>query len=159
MQGLTHIMKARGERALMKQFWITFFGSIVGVIVGSVLTVILGIFLIGGLIGMAVEGARTETALPQTAMVLELDLRDGRLDSPSRSPFGFAEPLSVVDVVRTMERAESDDRVAGLFIRANEFGMSPGVAEELRGAIADFRDAGKFVVTHAQGFAGTSVTG
>jgi len=159
LQGLTHIMKARGERALMKQFWITFFGSIVGVIVGSVLTVILGIFLIGGLIGMAVEGARTETALPQTAMVLELDLRDGRLDSPSRSPFGFAEPLSVVDVVRTMERAERDDRVAGIFIRANEFGMSPGVAEELRGAIADFRDAGKFVVTHAQGFEGTSVTG
>ncbi|MFY0637013.1 signal peptide peptidase SppA [Maricaulis maris] len=143
----------------MKQFWITFFGSIVGVIVGSVLTVILGIFLIGGLIGMAVEGARTETALPQTAMVLELDLRNGRLDSPSRSPFGFAEPLSVVDVVRTLEQAESDTRVAGIFIRANEFGMSPGVAEELRGAIAEFRNAGKFVVTHAQGFEGTSVTG
>ena len=143
----------------MKQFWITFFGSIVGVIVGSLLTVVLGIFLIGALIGTVVEGARTDTALPQTAMVLEMDLREGRLDSRSRSPFGFAEPLSVVDVVQTLERAESDDRVAGLFIRANEFGMSPGSAEELRGAIADFRAAGKFVVTHAQGFEGTSVTG
>lgn len=143
----------------MKQFWITFFGSIVGVVVGSVVTVLLGVFLIGALIGSVVEGARTENALPQTAMVLELDLREARLDSPARSPFGFASPLSVVDVVRTLERAETDSRVAGLFIRANEFGMSPGVAEELRGAIADFRAAGKFVVTHAQGFEGTGVTG
>ncbi|RKQ95186.1 protease-4 [Maricaulis maris] len=159
MQDLQLIMKARGERALMKQFWITFFGSIVGVVVGSLLTVVLGVFLIGAMIGAMMEGARTETALPQTAMVLELDLRDGRLDSPSRTPFGFAEPLAVVDVVRTLEQAETDNRVAGLFIRANEFGMSPGAAEEIRDAIADFRAAGKFVVTHAQGFEGTSVTG
>ena len=159
MQGLPHVMKARGERALMKQFWITFFGSIVGVVVGSLLTLVLGVFLIFAMIGALVEGAQTETALPQTAMVLELDLRDGRLDSPSRSPFGFSDPLSTVELVRTLERAESDDRVAGLFIRANEFGMSPGAAEELRGAIEDFRAAGKFVVTHAQGFEGTSVTG
>ena len=143
----------------MKQFWITFFGSIVGVIVGSILAVIVMFMLVGALIGAAMEGAQSETALPRDGIVLELDLRTPRLDSPSRSPFAFAEPLPVVDIVRTLEQAESDNRVRGVFIRANEYGMSPGMAEEMRDAIADFQAAGKFVITHAQGFEGPSVTG
>jgi protease-4 len=143
----------------MKQFWITFFGSIFGVIVGSVLAVVLVFFMIIGLVMSAVEGPETETVLPRDGIVLQLDLRTARLDSPTSSPFAFAEALSAVDIVRTLERAEADERVHGVFIRANEFGMSPGIAEELRNAIEDFRSAGKFVLTHAQGFEGTSVTG
>lgn len=143
----------------MKQFWITFFGSIFGVIVGSVLALILAAFLIAGMLASAVAGARPEPSLPGSGAVLELDLRAERLDSPSRSPFAFAEPLSVVEIVQTLEHAETDSAVAGIFIRANEFGLAPGMAEEIRDAIADFRDSGKFVITHAQGFEGTSVTG
>lgn len=142
----------------MKQFWITFFGSIFGVVVGSVLALVLAAFLIAGMLASAVAGSRTETTLPGQGAVLEIDLREARLDSPSRSPFAFTEPLSVVDIVQTLEHAETDAGVAGVFIRANEFGLSPGMAEEIRHAIADFRDAGKFVITHAQGFEGTSVT-
>lgn len=143
----------------MKQFWITFFGSIFGVIIGSVLAVILVFMLIAGLIGSAMQGAETETALPRNGIVLDLDLRTARLDSPTRSAFAFSEPLPVVDIVSTLQNAETDPRVQGVFIRANEFGMSPGMAEELRGAIEDFRSSGKFVTVHAQGFEGTSVTG
>ncbi|MCR9266300.1 MAG: signal peptide peptidase SppA, partial [Alphaproteobacteria bacterium] len=115
----------------MKQFWITFFGSVVGVVVGAVLAGIAFFVLIAALIGGALSSAASETALPQDGIVLELDLRTPRLDTPSRSPFGFAEPLPVVDIVRTLERAEADRRVRGLFIRANEFGLSPGMAEEI----------------------------
>ncbi|WP_417482598.1 signal peptide peptidase SppA [Maricaulis sp.] len=143
----------------MKQFWITFFGSIFGVIVGSVLTLVLVAFLITGMLFSAISGARPEPVLPVSGAVLELDLRAERLDSPSRSPFAFAEPLSVVQIVQTLEHAETDPAVAGIFIRANEFGLAPGMAEEIRDAIADFRSSGKFVITHAQGFEGTSVTG
>ncbi|WP_339748527.1 signal peptide peptidase SppA [uncultured Maricaulis sp.] len=142
----------------MKQFWITFFGSIFGVVVGSVLAVILAAFLIVGMLASAVSGSTSPTTLPGSSTVLELDLRAERLDSPSRSPFAFSEPLSVVEIVQTLEQAEFDPAVHGLFIRANEFGLSPGMAEEIRDAIADFRASGKFVITHAQGFEGTSVT-
>ena len=143
----------------MKQFWITFFGSIFGVIVGSVLAVIVFTIMLFSLFASAMSSAENEVALPADGIVLELDLRTGRLDSPSSSPFAFSEPLSVVDVVRTLERAEADSRVQGLFIRANEFGMSPATAEEIRTAITNFQASGRFVMTHAQGFEGTSLTG
>ncbi len=143
----------------MKQFWITFFGSVVGVIIGSVLAVILFFFMIAGLFASALSGADTEPPMPRGGVVLELDLREARLDSPSSSPFNFGGPLSIVEIVQTLQHAEGDDRVQGLLIRANEFGMAPAMAEEIRTAISDFREAGKFVMTHAQGFEGTSVTG
>jgi protease-4 len=142
----------------MKQFWITFFGSIFGVIVGSVIAAFVLIFAVAAMIGAAMTDVQDDVALPQDGIVLELDLRGARLDSPSGSPFAFADDLSVVDLVRTLERAETDPGVRGIFVRANEFGLSPAVAEEYRNAIADFRASGKFVLTHAQGFEGTSIT-
>ena len=44
-----------------------------------------------------------------------------------------------------------------LFIRAENFGMTPATAEELRLALLDFKTSGKFVISHAQGFEGTSL--
>ena len=142
----------------MKQFWITFFGSIVGVIVGAILTVVLLVFLVGALITSAVQSAdQASDTLPAGPMVLELDLRETRLDQPALSPFAFADPLSTVEIVAALQRAEADDRVQGVFLRANEFGMAPGQAEEIRIAMQDFRDSGKFVVAHSQDFFGAGV--
>lgn len=145
----------------MKQFWVTFFGSIVGVVVGSILAFILAIFIIVGMISAATSSLNQAPTVAHAdgGSVLTLDLREGRLDQPSNSPFAFAEATSMVDVVRTLEAAERDENIRGLFLRANEFGMAPAAAEELRAAISSFQDSGKFVIAHAQGFEGTSVTG
>lgn len=142
----------------MKQFWVTFFGSIFGVIVGSVVTMVLGVFLIVGLISSAAQSSDPAPVIPSANVVLSLDLREARNDQPSRSPFAFADPLSTVDLVRALERAEGDSRVSGLFIRANEYGLPPAQAEEIHRAIAAFRASGRFVIVHAQGFEGTSAT-
>ncbi|WP_418152606.1 signal peptide peptidase SppA [Litorimonas sp. RW-G-Af-16] len=58
---------------------------------------------------------------------------------------------------RALRRAKTDDNIKGLFIRAESFGMAPASAEELRLAILDFKESGKFVIAHAQGFEATSI--
>ena len=144
----------------MRQFWITFFGSVAGVIIGSILTVLLLSFMLIGLITSAAQQASEgRSARAGTgAVVLQLDLRRERTDQPSRSPFAFAEPLSVVDIVTTLRQAQGDSNVRGVFVRANEYGMSPGQAEEIRAALARFSESGRFVIAHAQGFEGTGIT-
>ncbi|MBI1236647.1 MAG: signal peptide peptidase SppA [Alphaproteobacteria bacterium] len=142
----------------MKQFFVTLFGSIIGVIIGSILTLFILIFGIAGLISAMGASAAEDTGLPAGRFVLEVDLRESRLDQPTRSPFAFAESTSVVDLVRLLDRAGRDSRVAGLFIRANEFGMTPAQAEEINRAIAAFRESDRPVIVHSQGFVGTSVT-
>ncbi|WP_019961361.1 signal peptide peptidase SppA [Woodsholea maritima] len=142
----------------MKQFWVTFFGSIVGVLIGSILTVVLAVFLIAGLISSAAMQASNAPAQISGPVVLELDLREARSDQPSRSPFAYTQPLSVVDTVLTLENAIEDNNVKGVLVRANEYGMSPASAEEIRTALAKVSASGKFVIAHAQGFEGTGVT-
>lgn len=142
----------------MKQFWLTVFGSIVGVIAGALICITFLIFLIGGLIGAALEDAG-DAALtsPGRNMVLTIDLRTPRLDQPSASPFAFAEPLSMVELSRALEHARTDSRVSAVFVRANTLSLPAAQAEEISALLAALSDAGKPVIAHAQGFEGGSV--
>jgi protease-4 len=128
----------------MKQFLITAAGVFAGLM----------IFLVGVpiiLIAIAASAAGPQ-AVPAHA-VLELDLRDPLTDQAPVNPLsGFGHRAnSVMTIVETLHRAESDDRVRGLFLRLPEGGMEPGAADELRLAIRRFHDAGKTVVVHSQG--------
>lgn len=90
-------------------------------------------------------------------VVLEIDLRQSILDSPVQPTLFSDSPISVVGIVQSLQRAAGDDDVKGVFIRGENFGMAPASAEELRLALIDFRESGKFVITHAQGLNSTSV--
>lgn len=128
----------------MKQFLITAAGVFAGLL----------IFLIGVpivLIAMAANAAGPE-AVPARA-VLELDLREPLTDQSPQNPLtGIGHRAnSVMSIIETLHRAESDDRVKGLFVRLPEGGVEPGAADELRLAIGRFRAAGKTVIAHSQG--------
>jgi len=142
----------------MKQFWLTFFGSIAGVLAGALICVVFVIFLIGGLISDAFQqaGDAARPVLPGD-MVLELDLRTRRLDQASPSPFAFAEPLSIVELSQALEQARTDSRVSAIFVRANTMSLPAAQAEEIHALLAALSDAGKPVIAHAQGFEGGSI--
>jgi len=134
----------------MKQF----FTTVLGVIVGGFIFLFLLFFIFAG-IGAAI-GASTAKKPIEGATVLTLDLRTPLLDhSAGESLFGSA-PASVVDSVRALNRAKNDDKIKGLLIRTG-FGMAPASAEEIRLAIRDFKESGKFVIAHSQGFESTSI--
>ncbi len=133
----------------MRQFFITVFGVVVGLIAFIVL-----IFVF--FIGLGLIGALSESMKPKPAQVLTLDMRRSLPDHGLGETL-FGESTGVVDVVRALESAKSDDRIKGLFIRADAFGITPASAEELRLAILDFKTSEKFVIAHAQGFESPSL--
>jgi protease-4 len=127
----------------MKQFLITVLGVIVGLILFFVLVPIV-------LVTMVASSMDSQPVRP-SAMVLSLDLRQGFPDQKAASAFaGFEGGLSTVEVIRDLEAAAKDPAVKGVYIRANTFGMPPAQTEEVRNAIAQFRQSGKFVLTHIQ---------
>ena len=138
----------------MRQFLIT----VLGVIVGGFIFLFLLFILFAG-IGAAAGAAFGDKAADKGASgstVLTLDLRRGMLDhSGGASLFGDT-PSSVVETVRALNRAKTDDKIKGLFIRTG-FGIAPASAEEIRLAMHDFKSSGKFVVVHSQGFEATSI--
>ena len=110
------------------------------------------IFMFFGLLGaLSSVGEKTPDK------VLTLDLRTPMIDhSIGESLFGESRK-SVVNTVYALNRAKKDKSVKGVFIRAENFGMAPASAEELRLALLDFKTSDKFVIAHAQGFESTSL--
>lgn len=128
----------------MKQFLITMAGVFAGLVIFVVAVPVL-------LVMMAASAARPEP-LPAQA-VLELDLRDGLTDQDAQNPLVSIgrRSMSVMSVIESLKRAESDGRVKGVLVRLPETGMAPAAADELREALKRFRAAGKPVFAHSQG--------
>jgi protease-4 len=135
----------------MKQFFIT----VAGVVVGFLLVIVLPIILLA-VIGMGAAMSGADKPNHGNSQVLRLDLRSPMTDQGR--PGIFQNTPSLIHLVETLSAAERDENVKGLFIRANPFGMQPAQAEEIRMALKSFQHAGKFVIVHAQGFEGTTVT-
>jgi protease-4 len=128
----------------MRQFFITVIGVVVGLIAFFILLILI-------LVGFGLLGAAGQAMAPKPDQVLSLDMRDGIPDHGLGGTL-FGPSNGVVDIVRALDSAKTDDRIKGLFIRADSTGLAPASAEELRLAILDFKTSGKFVIAHAQGF-------
>jgi len=139
----------------MRQFFITVLGTIVGMVLFAFLLIV----IIGGIIGAAASSASKTSEGPVGAKVLSLDLRQPIRDHGGDVTLFGGKQTSIVNVVRALDKAKTDNDVKGLFIRARSWGMTPASAEELRSALIDFKNSGKFVIAHSQGFEGTSVLG
>lgn len=127
----------------MKQFLIT----VAGVLTGLFVFLFVGPIL---LITMIASSMSQAPAHPNR-MVLALDLREPMSDQRSPNPFAnLGESHALMELLSRIESARTDNRVQGLYIRASTAGMSAAHAEELRDALARFRESGKFVVAHVQ---------
>lgn len=107
-----------------------------------IVVIVLALFLIGLMVG---------DGLPNK-MVLALDLRRPIADSSSRHYTFGTRPVTVMDIVLGLDEAERDDRIKGVIVRLGSANISIAQAEEIGTALKKFRQSGKFVIAHAQGF-------
>lgn len=145
----------------------TFFASLGGAVIGSIVGLFLLFFIGVGLIQMTVSNAMKSAAGPDTGqdggdpIVLTLDLRTAYPDqAPTSGPeLLFGGGTGFIDIISKLDAAASDDQVKGLFIRASEFGIGSSRAEEYRDAFLKFKAADKFIITHSQGSYGGGPSG
>lgn len=143
----------------MKTFFVSLGGAVIGSIVGLLLLFFIGMALIYNAIGGASGPAPVqEEGHP---LVLTLDLRTG---FPDQAPTTGLDVLlgggvGFIDVLTKLDAAAKDDQVKGLFIRASEYGIGSSRAEEYRDAFLKFQAADKFVITHSQGSYGGGPSG
>jgi len=133
----------------MRHFLITVIGVVIGIFAFFFVSFVI-------LFGFGLLGALSDSMKPKPPQILSLDMRVPLPDHGTGDTL-FGASTGVVDIVRKLEAAKNDDRVKGLFIRADSFGLVPASAEELRLAIQDFKTSGKFVIAHAQGFESPSL--
>lgn len=134
----------------------TFLAGVLAFVVGCFLVCYIGMMLLVSMAGLA--GSFEKAVSVPDGSILEINLDETITDSPATNPlaeFDFAtmtsrHSLPVLKAMGAIEAAAADSRIRGIYLRLNGAGGIAGSAlmEELRGAIADFRQSGKFVVSY-----------
>ena len=120
--------------------------SVLNTVARAVVFIVLLVILLAGIGFVSGDG------LPSN-MVLELDARKSIEDKTASSLLDLGQQsLSVMDIVMTLDAAERDSRVKGVFLRVGSGDLSVPRAQELRDALKKFRASGKFVIAHSQSF-------
>ena len=109
------------------------------------------LFVVLLLLVLMIIGMAHGDGLPDN-MVLTADLRTQIADSSRPGPFDVGRSLTVMDFVLALDRASRDSRVKGLFLRVGDGQLSVAQAEEIGAAVRRFRQSGRFVIAHSQGF-------
>lgn len=125
----------------------TFLLSLAGAFVALILFFVFIFFAVAGIAGLASQGDPKPDR-----MILSLDLRTELPDqAPATGLAAFSGQIGFTDLVTRIDAAADDPNVEGLFIRAATMTFGSARAEELRAALGDFRESGKFIVAHTQG--------
>ncbi len=131
----------------------TFLAGLLAVVVGSFAVMFLWIFLLAGIAG----SMESTTAVPDKA-ILKIDFSEVITDSPATDPFAGIDlqtlestpQLTLYKALCAIDAAAADDRIQGIYLRLNGLGGVTGSAqmEELRAALAAFKESGKFIVSY-----------
>lgn len=137
-----------------------FAAALLAFVAGSVGLTILSIIFFAGISAMFTPEVKS---VPDKA-ILRIDLAESLVDAPSKNPMGSFDlmsmssvsSLTIYDALRALESAAKDERIEGIYINLTG-GGSAGMTllEELRAAIIQFKQSGKWVVayndTYSQG--------
>ncbi|MDR0962935.1 MAG: signal peptide peptidase SppA [Mediterranea sp.] len=138
----------------MKDFLKFTFATVVGIIISTVLLSFLSILMMAGMMATSVGGTETQVR-KNSVMVLDLngELVERSQDNPFQSLLGEeAATCGLDDVLSSIRKAKEHDQIKGIYIKAGS--MSAGFAslEEIRKALLDFKESGKFIIAYADDY-------
>ena len=139
-------------------FWKVFGATLLAVVVSSVVSSLLSLIFLVGL-----SGAFMPTNLPKITdqTIVKIDFAENITEAPSKMPFSPIDLASMnvtptthlLKVLQGIEKAKYDNNVKGLYLNFTGMGQpTNGALEELRRAIIDFKQSGKFVVAYNEGY-------
>jgi protease-4 len=134
-------------------FWKTFGASLLALVVASTMVVVGVISLIFSIlftVNLETEGVQSES-------VLFINIADNITDAPPASVLGsinptamtLSTPITIIQALTAIENAAVDSCIEGICIYCNGMGtISSANIEELRSALINFKNSGKFVVAY-----------
>lgn len=139
----------------MGQFWKFTFASLLGVI----LALILGIFVMIGFVAVIISSGQEEAIVVENSilrMKLDYQIYDRVTNAPpsmfTMADFGLNPKPGLDDILRAIEKAAMDPNIKGIYISAPTVMGGIAQVEEIREALLQFKESGKFIVAYSTGF-------
>ena len=140
------------------KFFKIFLATLLAIVVGTVLSWVLCVIVF---VGMAGSMGQTTKAVITPQTIVKIDLAENITEAPTKNPMaGFdytsmtmAKTTHLLKVLQSIEAAKNDARVKGIYLNfTGAGGVTTGAVEELRAALVDFKQSGKFVVAYNEGY-------
>lgn len=138
----------------MKQFIKFTLASALGLVIALVVTSLLGLLII---IGIASSTESTPKLEQNTVLKIELQgiLSDYGKEDPFSDIFnelagtGQASNIGLNEILAAIEKAKSNDHISGIYIESTALQCGMASAQEIRKALSDFKESGKFIYAYA----------
>ncbi len=138
----------------MRQFFKFMFASMLGFFLTFI---IIFFFMIMMLASLATFSKKDDVVVrPQSVLKIKLDFEVP--DRTSANPFeninfmspGGSRALGLNEILRAIDKAKHDDRIEGIFLDLHPSSAGIATIEEIRDALIDFRESGKFIVSYGE---------
>ena len=132
----------------MKDFIKFTFASMLGVALAGIIFTILGIVTMVGM----VASSDTETTVNENSVfVLDLNgiLSERVQENPLQGLMGEDyQTYGLDDILSSIQKAKDNENIKGIYLQAGMMEASVASLEEIRNALKDFKESGKFIVAY-----------
>ena len=144
------------------RFFKIFLATLLAMVVGTLLSWVLCLVIFAGMAGTM--GQTTQAVItPQT--IVKIDFAENISEAPLKNPMaGFdyatmtmAKNTHLLKVLQSIELSKNDARVKGIYLNFTGMGgVTTASIEEIRAALIDFKQSGKFVVAYNEVYSQSS---
>jgi len=138
-----------------------FLGNVLAVIVGLFVFGIVAMLIFFGIIGLVASSSEKEVTLEENS-ILHLDLNGRTLVERTSEedlvfgslldPFGGENTAGLVNLKKAIGEAKTNENVKGIYLNAGLIGAGQAGLLELREALIDFKESGKFIVAYDEAY-------
>lgn len=134
----------------MKSFFKSLLASILGCFIALAIMSVIGLIII-----TAMAFSAEETYVVKNKTILSLNLEGqiadrGTPENPFAEILGFGDDstLGLDDILYAIDRAEENEKIEGIYIKAGMFASSSAALKEIRERLIKFKESGKFIVAY-----------
>jgi protease-4 len=136
----------------MKDFLKFTFATITGIIVSVVVLVFISILVVFSM----VSSSESETQVRKNSIMM-LDLNGALAERSQDNPFDALmgdnyKTYGLDDILSSIKKAKENDDIKGIYIEATSLGAGFASREEIRNALKDFKESGKFIVAYGDSY-------
>ena len=134
----------------MKDFFKNVFATMLGLFLFGIVMSFIGLMC---LIGIIASSSSTTKIEDNSVLVLKLDgsMTEQEEENMMNSLQGISS-LSFEGTMKAIKKAKNDDKVAGIYLEAGQFGADLAQAEEIEKALLDFRKSGKWIIAYGENY-------
>lgn len=143
----------------------SFFKYLLATVVGMLLVALIMFFVMIGSLGSLLSKSSAPAAPVKENSVLQIDLnkvvndqaRTSSLSgiSPLNPKLDMSKSLGLNEMLRVIEAAKNDAKIKGIYLNCEGGSLGLATAQELRKALSDFKQEGKFIYSYADEYGQT----